>query len=92
MILPVRRAPLSVVHIESTNPQPSHKVYTKGMYPGSQLSSITTALLELTERVSLIADTMSGSGNDEMAVTLYEVERSLTSACRRLDKVVDRLT
>ncbi|MGK2958444.1 MAG: hypothetical protein ACSLFB_08625 [Acidimicrobiales bacterium] len=62
------------------------------MHPGSQLSSIATVLTELTTRISLIAETMSGSGNDELATTLFEVERSLTSACRRLDKVVERIT
>ncbi|MBI3257341.1 MAG: hypothetical protein HYZ59_06095 [Actinobacteria bacterium] len=61
------------------------------MHPGSQLSSISTALGELTARVSLIAEEMSGSGNDDQATTLFEVERSLTAACRLLNTVVDRL-
>ncbi len=60
------------------------------MHPGSQLSSIATALDELTARVSLIADDLAGSGDEESATTLFEVERSLNVACRRLNTMVDR--
>lgn len=60
------------------------------MHPGSQLSSIATALDELTARVALIAEEMSGSGDEDSATTLFEVERSLIVACRRLNRMVDR--
>ncbi|MDP9420971.1 MAG: hypothetical protein M3P53_12650 [Actinomycetota bacterium] len=57
----------------------------------AQLSSVATALAELTSRLSTIADSLARTANDELANGLFEVERSLTTAGRRLDKVVDEL-
>ena len=59
---------------------------------GPQLSSVATGLAEMTSRVSDIAESLSGTERDDLAMALYEVERSLTAAGRRLDQVVDRLT
>jgi len=59
---------------------------------GPQLSSVATVLSEMTTRVSDIAESLSGTARDDLAVALFEVERSLTAAGRRLDQVVDRLT
>jgi hypothetical protein len=58
---------------------------------GPQLSSVATALSEMTTRVSDIAESFSGSSRDDVAVALFEVERSLAAASRRLEQVVDRL-
>ena len=61
--------------------------------PGSpaELSSMATALDELARRVSSIADRYSGSKQDDVAAELYEVERALKGAYRRLAKVADTL-
>lgn len=54
----------------------------------AELSSLATALEELTRRVTAIADRYAGADRDEVAVELYSVERSLTTATRRLARVV----
>lgn len=56
-----------------------------------QLSSVSTALSELTERVTALAESLSSSQREDLAAALYEVERALTSAGRRLDQVVAEL-
>lgn len=58
---------------------------------GPELSSMSTALEDLTRRVAAAADRLQGDRED-MAVALYEVERSLNAAQRRLDQVVGNLT
>lgn len=57
--------------------------------PRAELSSVATALDELARRVTAIAEGMSRSRDENLAVELYEVERSLTGARRRLAKLVD---
>jgi hypothetical protein len=59
---------------------------------GPQLSSVATALGELTDRVTGIAESLSGTERDDLALGLFEVERTLRSAGRRLDRIVDDLT
>ena len=56
-----------------------------------QLSSVSTALAELTERVSGMAENLSGSERDDVATSLFEIERSLRTAARRLDQLVSDL-
>lgn len=56
----------------------------------AQLASLSTALDELTERVTATADAVR-SEEEELALDLYEVERSLRAAARRLGTVVRRL-
>ena len=56
---------------------------------GPQLSSLSTALTELTSRLSALAESIGRTATDEVANALFEVERSLIAAGRRLDKVVD---
>lgn len=56
-----------------------------------QLSSVSTALEELTDRVSALAETLSGSDRDDVAASLFEIERSLRTAGRRLDQLVSDL-
>jgi hypothetical protein len=61
------------------------------MSSGAELSSIHTALEGLTSRISGLADGLAGTDRDDLAAALYEVERSLNAAQRRLGKVVDAL-
>ena len=53
-----------------------------------QLSSVSTALNDLTTRVAELAESLSGSQREDVANALFEVERSLTTAARRLDQLV----
>jgi hypothetical protein len=57
------------------------------MHPdAAQLSSIESALTELTERVVAIADRHAGTASNEaVASSLYDVERNLLAASRRLE-------
>ncbi|TMM18435.1 MAG: hypothetical protein E6G01_03570 [Actinobacteria bacterium] len=55
----------------------------------AELSSLATALDELTRRITAIADGYSSGDHDELAADLYAVERALAGAQRRLTKVID---
>ena len=57
-----------------------------------QLSSVSTALNELTTRIAELAEDLSGSHREDVANALFEVERSLTTAARRLDQLVVDVT
>lgn len=57
--------------------------------PAAELSSLATALDELTRRVTAIADRYASASRDDLATELYQVERALTGARRGLAKVVD---
>ncbi|MDP9451842.1 MAG: hypothetical protein M3P97_00270 [Actinomycetota bacterium] len=61
------------------------------MSAGPQLSSVATALAELTRRVTELADELARSERDDLAGELFEAERGLLAAGRRLGKVVDEL-
>jgi hypothetical protein len=50
----------------------------------AMLSSLSSALGELTDRITALADEYQGSPRDDVAADLYEVERSLQAAHRRL--------
>lgn len=58
----------------------------------AQLSSVATGLGEMIQRVSDAADGLRGDGRDDLAGDLYEVERSLQAAARRLAAVVRHLS
>jgi hypothetical protein len=59
---------------------------------GPELSSVRTQLTELTGRVGgLAAESLSGSSRDDVATALFEIERSLTTAGRRLEQLVTDL-
>lgn len=62
-----------------------------GVNEAPQLSSISSALSELTDRLSAIAETLTGTDREDVAVALYEVERSLVTGSRRLDEVLRSL-
>lgn len=55
--------------------------------PRPELSSVSTALDELTRRLSAMADASAG-GEEDLSVELFEIERSLRGAQRRLQKLV----
>jgi hypothetical protein len=54
----------------------------------AQLTSVVTALDDLTSRVVEAADRYRGERRDDIAGDLYEVERALRTASRRLSKTV----
>ncbi|HEX9683249.1 MAG TPA: hypothetical protein VGA13_09215 [Acidimicrobiales bacterium] len=58
---------------------------------GATLSSIASSIEEVTGRIAEIAGRYSDTERDEIAAALFEVERSLTTATRRLERVVDAL-
>lgn len=55
--------------------------------PRPELSSVSTALDELTKRLSAMADASVGAKED-LSVELFEIERSLRGAQRRLHKLL----
>lgn len=57
----------------------------------AELSSIETAVGELGNRVALAADELMGTPNEDVGVELYEVERSLRMARRRLAQATEAL-
>jgi hypothetical protein len=57
----------------------------------ASLASTASSLDELIRRVTTAADDLSGGPEDALAQDLYEVERSLRTAARRLAAVVRRL-
>lgn len=56
----------------------------------AELSSVSTGMEELLKRVTEIADGLAGMERDVVGPDLYEVERSLRSAQRRLRRIIDR--
>ena len=54
----------------------------------AELSSLATALDDLARRVTKLAEGLASEEQD-LAVELFEVERSLNGAQRRLRKVVE---
>jgi hypothetical protein len=56
----------------------------------AELSSLSSTLDQLLERVTGLAERRTDRGEpDELAVALYEVERSLQEARRRLERAVE---
>ena len=58
---------------------------------GAELSSIQGTLEELARRVEAIADRRDADPDDPLSAGLYEVERSVRNAVRRLDRLRQRL-
>jgi len=56
----------------------------------AQLSSLSTALDDLSKRVTELANQFQASPREDVAADLYEVERHLLAATRRLRTVLDR--
>lgn len=57
----------------------------------ASLTAVSSALEDLTARITATAESMIGSDREDVATALYEVERSLTAAARRLGQVVGEL-
>lgn len=57
----------------------------------AQLSSLSSALEDLTQRITALADGYQGSPREDVAADLYEVERQLQGAHRRLRTLVAKL-
>jgi Mg2+ and Co2+ transporter CorA len=57
----------------------------------AQLSSLSSALGDLTDRITALADGYQSSPREDVAADLYEVERQLQAAHRRLRTLVDRI-
>ena len=53
----------------------------------AELSSIRTALEELTQRITGLAEGHSGDEDDPLAQGLFDVERVLGDALRRLERI-----
>jgi hypothetical protein len=56
--------------------------------PAASLSSVTSVLEELTGRVTVLAEQATALQDDLLAGELYEVERSLNAALRRLTRLL----
>jgi hypothetical protein len=56
----------------------------------AQLSSLSTSLADLVQRVTSMADGFQGSPREDVAADLYDVERHLQAASRRLKALIDR--
>ncbi len=61
------------------------------MVTRAELSSLETALRELAERIAAGADGLMGTPNEDVASDLYDAERSLRTARRRLMRASDGL-
>ncbi len=59
--------------------------------PAPELSSITTALADITRRVTTIAERSQDTDLDWLSSTLFDVERSLVDATRRLSSATTAL-
>ncbi|HVT78270.1 MAG TPA: hypothetical protein VHD87_14640 [Acidimicrobiales bacterium] len=55
----------------------------------AELSSITSTLADLARRIESLAAAHEKDGRSDVAVDLYEVERSLNAGVRRLTKLVN---
>jgi hypothetical protein len=55
----------------------------------AELSSVATALDDLLRRVTGIADDIAHSQQETLSSELYEVERTLSTAHRRLVRIID---
>ena len=62
------------------------------MSAGPELSSLSTALGEITSQVTTIAERMERTDREDLAKELFEAERALLGAGRRLAQVVDAIT
>ena len=56
------------------------------MVSKAELSSLETAIRELTERITAAADELMGTPGEDVAIDLYDVERRLRPAPRLISK------
>jgi phage shock protein A len=60
------------------------------MSTAAEISSLSSTLAELNERVTAMAESALERGDEDMAQELISVERSLGGALRRLRRFSDR--
>lgn len=58
----------------------------------AELSSITTALEGLADRITAIAERRDADPDDPVSTELFEVERSVRNAVRQLERARSRAT
>lgn len=58
------------------------------MSSAAELSSVASSLEQLVERVGRAADELVGTEDEDLSLGLIEVERSLRTASRRLERLV----
>lgn len=58
---------------------------------GAELSSLSSVIRELVQRVAEVARRYEGTDREDVSFELYEVERSLRTATRRLDRLTRSL-
>jgi len=58
----------------------------------SELSSISSSLTQLVQRVTILGEGASARKDERVAGELFAVERSLLSASRRLERLVASLS
>ncbi len=58
---------------------------------GAELSSLSSVIQDLVERVSEVARRYEGTDREDVSFELYEVERGLRGATRRLDRLTRSL-
>ena len=58
----------------------------QGMTSAAELSSLSSTLKELYDRVSTMAESAQAGGDEDMARELFAVERSLAGTLRRLGR------
>ncbi|MCU1463891.1 MAG: hypothetical protein JWO37_3966 [Acidimicrobiales bacterium] len=57
----------------------------------AQLSSLATAIEDLTRRITALAESHAETPDDGVAQDLYRVERALIEAHRRLSRTADTI-
>jgi Mg2+ and Co2+ transporter CorA len=57
----------------------------------AQVSTLNTSLGELVDRVTRLAERYQGSPREDVAADLYDVERHLRAAQRRVEQLLDRI-
>jgi Mg2+ and Co2+ transporter CorA len=57
----------------------------------AQVSTLNTSLGELVDRVTRLAEGYQGSPREDVAADLYDVERHLRAAQRRVEQLLDRI-
>jgi hypothetical protein len=54
----------------------------------AELAPIATGLEELTQRITDLAERFRVGSDDQLSTELYEIERTLQQASRRLDRLI----
>ncbi|MDQ2651085.1 MAG: hypothetical protein M3Z03_16215 [Actinomycetota bacterium] len=56
----------------------------------AQLSSLSSSLDQLTQRITSMAEGFAGAPREDLAADLYDIERHLNAASRRMRTLLDR--